>query len=64
MTTPVSVRYEFSYTNLDTNTPTSFALGNISDAVAAGIKAGLEGVTTITQVNVVEVSETRAPVGP
>jgi hypothetical protein len=61
MTSP-TVRYEFSYTTIATGVPSSFAIGNIADDVAAGIKAGLQGVTTISAVNAVEVSESRAPV--
>ena len=59
---PVSVRFEFSYTTVATNQPTSFALGGIAEDVAHGIKVGLEGVATITNVTAVEVMETREAV--
>ena len=62
MTAPVSVRFEFSYTTIATNQPTSFALGGITEEVAHGIWVGLESVTSITNVTALEVMETREAV--
>jgi hypothetical protein len=59
---PVSVRFEFNYTTIATNAPTSFALGGITEEVAHGIRVGLEGVASITNVTAVEVMETREAV--
>jgi hypothetical protein len=68
MTEPVSVRYEFSYTTTDPDDPeapgiqTTFALGAIAQDVVYGIRTGLEGVASITDVVVNEVFEHREEV--
>jgi hypothetical protein len=70
-----TTRFEFSY---DTPTqgvdgqgnpvtiavPTTFALGGVSDDVAKGIRAGLRKVTSITNVVVERVSETKESMAP
>jgi hypothetical protein len=63
MTAPVSVRFEFSYTVIATNTPKGFALAGevangITEDIAHGIRTGLQTVPTITDVTAREILET------
>jgi len=64
MTGPVSTRFEFSYTVVETNTPKGFALAGevangITEDIAHGIRTGLETVPTITDVVATEIIETQ-----
>jgi hypothetical protein len=57
-----TVRFEFSYTNVEDGMPGSFGLGGITPEVAAGIRTGLQGVASITDVTAHEVVESRTEV--
>ena len=64
MTQPTTVRYEFTYTDIATNTPKGFALAaevanGISEAVAMGVRYGLQHVASITDVYAAEIQETQ-----
>ena len=64
-TEPTTVRYEFDYTIIGDaaavppvpDSPAMFALAGISEDVAQGIKTGLEGVASITDVAAAVVKE-------
>jgi hypothetical protein len=57
MTQPVTVRYEFHYVTVADGLQGGFGIGNISDDIAKGIRVGLEGVASITDVIAAEVKE-------
>jgi hypothetical protein len=51
--------YQFGYTTTADSLPTGFAIGGITEDVARGIRAGLRKVTTITDITVQRITETR-----